>query len=80
MKYKFSIIAAFFILIAGKESYPQDVDINYYLKKIESGKKQEVLKNLPELKKQHPESASVIYLDALLTEDGTDAVHKYLYF
>lgn len=80
MKYKFSIIAAFFTLIPMKGSFPQDVDINYYLKKIENGKKQEVIRSLPELKKQHPEGASVIYLDALLTEDGTDAVHKYLDF
>ncbi len=78
MKYKVSIIAAFFILIPVKKSFPQDVDINYYLKKIENGKKQEVIRNLPDLKKQHPGSASVTYLDALLAEDGVDAVHKYL--
>jgi cell division septation protein DedD len=80
MKYKVSIIAAIFILIPLKNLFPQDVNINYYLKKIENGKKQEVIKNLPELKKQHPGSASVMYLDALLTEDGTEAVHKYLDF
>jgi hypothetical protein len=77
MRYKI-ISAAVFFLFPAHYVFPQDVDISYYLKKIESGKKQEVLRSLPELKKQHPGSASVIYLDALLTEDGTEAVHKYL--
>ncbi len=78
MKYKIAPAVVLFMLCSVHYTFPQDVDITYYLKKIENGQKQEVLRNLQELKKQHPGHASVMYLDALMTEDGTDAVHKYL--
>lgn len=55
----------------------QDVDIVSYLKQIESGNKEEVEEKLPELKRNYPNSPSVMFLDGVLTENGQDAVAIY---
>lgn len=55
----------------------QETDIVNYLKQIESGDKESVLKVLPELKSSHKNDPSVLFLEALLTEDGTKAVSMF---
>ena len=55
-------------------SYSQEKNIVSYLKLIESGAKDSVLKVLPDLKKSYPNDPSIIYLDGILTENGQDAV------
>jgi outer membrane protein assembly factor BamD (BamD/ComL family) len=54
-----------------------DVDIVEYLRQIEEGKSEEVKKELAELKKKNPDAPSVIYLEALMTEDGESALRIY---
>jgi hypothetical protein len=73
----FLILIFIFILISAVNVRPQDLDITSYLKKIEAGEKQEVIEKIPGLKKTHPSSSSVIYLEALLTEDGEKAFQIY---
>lgn len=52
----------------------QEVNIVQYLKQIESGDKESVVKILPELKKKNPNNSSVIFLEAIVTEDAPKAV------
>ena len=70
-----SLFILIFILIS--VSTAQELDITPQLKKIEAGDKDEVQKTIPSLKKNYPNSSSVIYLDALLTEDGEKAFQLY---
>ncbi len=76
MKLDSSFFILIFILISSL-SLAQEPDITPHLKKIEAGEKESVLKLLPSIKQQYPKSPSVIYLDALLTEDGEKAVQLY---
>ncbi len=55
----------------------QELDITPYLKEIESGNATKVLKILPQLKKENPADPSVIFLDAVLTTNGEEALKKY---
>jgi hypothetical protein len=57
--------------------HSQEKDIVPYLKLIESGAKDSVLKVLPELEQSYPNDPSVIFLEAILTENGQDAVPIY---
>jgi SPOR domain len=50
--------------------FGQGIDISDYLKKIESGKVEEVKEKLPELKTKYPDDPSVLFLDGILTENG----------
>jgi tetratricopeptide (TPR) repeat protein len=45
-----------------------------YLKLIEDGARDSVLKVLPELQKSHPNDPSILFLEGVLTENGQDAV------
>jgi hypothetical protein len=66
------IISLLFLLtinIAG-----QGIDISDYLRKIESGKIEEIKEKLPELKTQYPNDPSVLFLDGILTENGKSSV------
>lgn len=74
---KFSLLF-FFVFISLNFSFAQkDVDISSYLSKIDGGKIDEVKKILLSLKKQNPNSPSVIYLEALLTSEGDIASKLY---
>lgn len=55
----------------------QDVNIDPYLRQIEAGNIFVAKKNLNELKLKHPNNPAVKYLDAVLTEDGSEAVIKF---
>jgi hypothetical protein len=57
--------------------FAQDIDISVQLKDIEAGKVAKVKKDLADLQKKYPNNPSVLYLNALLTEDGKTAVGKY---
>src|ERR1035437_3123233 len=74
MQTKF-IISLLFLLtinIAG-----QGIDISDYLKKIESGKIEEVKEKLPELKAKYPHDPSVLFLEGILTENGKTSVSLF---
>lgn len=77
MKSNYSIYFFAFILILSSNTFPQDLDITTYLKKIEAGKKDEVTGKIQGLKQLYPNSPSLIYLEGLLTEDGEKAFQVY---
>lgn len=52
----------------------QDVNIVPYLKQIESGDKESVIKLLPDLKSKNQNNSSLIFLEAIITEDASKAV------
>lgn len=58
-------------------TFCQEVNIEKQLEKVEYGDYQSAVSDLNELKKEHPNNPSVIYLDALLTRDAKDAFEKY---
>lgn len=57
----------------------QDVppDINQYLSRIEKGRAEEVRAELPSLLSRYPNNPGVIYVQGVLTTDGTEAVRIY---
>ncbi len=71
-----TLLFVFFALTAGN-IFSQEYDITQYLKEIEKGNAAGVLKILPRLKKEHPNDPSVIFLDAVLTKNGEEALQKY---
>jgi tetratricopeptide (TPR) repeat protein len=81
-KYKIRLSFNYFLLtgiLFAQSVFAQDVDIVQYLKQIESGKIIEVREALINLKKENPQSPSVLFLEAVLTENGQEAVVKYQY-
>ena len=58
-------------------TFAQEINIVPYLKSIEQGNEKEVISSLSQLKQDHPNDPSVIFLDAVLTENGKDAEQKY---
>ena len=70
------LFLALLISLTGRV-FAQDVNIVPYLKQIEKGDKKKVEAILPELKKQHPDDPSVMFLDGILTENGQEAVAVY---
>jgi len=66
-----------FILLISTETLSQEIDIVPYLKKIESGNLEEVKEDLVDLKNEHPDDPSVMFLDGVLTENGQQAVVIY---
>lgn len=71
MQTRFIILLLFLLTIniAG-----QGIDISDYLKKIETGKIEEVKEKLPELKAKYPHDPSVLFLEGILTENGKTSV------
>jgi len=61
-----------------EKSFSQEYDIVSLLKKVEEGKSDEVREALHPLMKRNPGDPSLLFLSALLTEDGTEAKGKYL--
>ena len=55
----------------------QEVDIVQYLKQIENGNKTQVENQLPELKKNYPNSSNLLFLEGVLTANGQQAVVIY---
>lgn len=70
-------IILFFVIFFTSLSFPQDVDIIPYLKMIESGKKTEAIRELLLLKNKNPNDPNVMFLEAILTEDGKESINIY---
>jgi tetratricopeptide (TPR) repeat protein len=70
-------ILTFLVLLLSSNVFSQDANIIPYLKQIESGKADAVRYELTDLKEQYPESPSVMFLDAVLTENGQKALVIY---
>ncbi len=79
MKKHFKIIflLTFLITLLHSEVFSQEVNIVPYLKQIDNGQKVEALTHLAELKDDHPDDPSVLFLEGVLTENGQDAVAIY---
>ncbi len=73
----FFIIIFLFCLIIPSKIFSQEVNIVPYLKQIESGNKEAAESALKDLKKDHPDDPSVMFLDGVLTENAQDAVAIY---
>lgn len=57
--------------------FAQEIDIVPYLKMIEQGKLTEVKEKFIDLKSDYPKSSNLMFLEAVLTENGQDAVTLY---
>ncbi|MDT3695947.1 MAG: SPOR domain-containing protein [Ignavibacterium sp.] len=77
MKKNISVFLIIFSLLMLSKSFAQEVDIVPYLKKVEQGSIEEVKSELLSLKVDYPKSANLIFLEAVLTENGQDAVALY---
>ncbi len=75
-KVKIILLFLFLSLLKGIP-LAQEINIVPYLKQIEAGKKDAVLEKLPELKSDHPNDPSLLFLEGVLTEDGQNAVAIY---
>ena len=64
----------FFFLLASF-SFGQNIEL--YLSLIEEGKVEGVKENLPELSSKYPNNPGVLYLKALLTQNGNSAIKLY---
>lgn len=73
----FSIFLIFISLQITLQVFAQEVDIVPYLKMIEQGKLEEAKTELLDLKSDNPKSSNLIFLEAVLTENGQDAVVLY---
>ena len=65
----------FYIIIILSFSHGQNIEL--YLSLIEEGKHEGVKENLQELISKHPDDSGVLYLKALLTEDGDFSIKLY---
>jgi tetratricopeptide (TPR) repeat protein len=75
---KILFFAIILLLIAVPfKSFAQEENIVPYLQDIEAGKKEEAIKALLLLKNKNPNDPSVMYLEGVLTEKGSDAVKIY---
>ncbi len=73
----FSKLIIFFFFITSFACFAQSIDISDYLKKIESGNREEVKSILPKLKSNNPNDANVLFLEGVLTEDGQGSVKLF---
>jgi cell division septation protein DedD len=72
------LLTIFSALIFSIPIIAQDVNIIPYLKQIESGDIEDVNQSLKELLAIHPNDPSVLFLDAVLTTNGEEALRKYI--
>ncbi|MBI04404.1 MAG: hypothetical protein CMI96_01135 [Pelagibacteraceae bacterium] len=64
-----------FYLLLTSHFYGQNIDL--YLSLIDEGKTEGVIETLPELISKYPNDPGVIYIKALMTEDGKSAIEIY---
>lgn len=64
-------------MVLTTHSFSQNIDITYELRQIEAGNIQKAEASLSKLKSENPSDPSVIFLDAVLTENGEEALKKY---
>lgn len=73
------ILILFAVIVLSSSISAQDVNIIPYLKQIESGDINDVNQALKELLTIHPNDPSVLFLDAVLTTNGEEALRKYIH-
>jgi len=66
-------LSLYFLII----SHYSGQNIDLYLSLIDEGKTEGVRENLPELISKYPNNAGVIYIKALMTEDGQASIETY---
>ncbi len=71
------LFISFAVLFLPKYLYAQELNIIPYLKQIEDGNKSQVEQELPDLKKNYPNSSNLLFLEGVLTENGQQAVSIY---
>jgi hypothetical protein len=73
------IVAALFVVFAVSPAFAQmsEQEIRTRLDAVYAGKADQVSHELPALLEQHPHDAGVLYLQAVLTNDGAVAVKRY---
>lgn len=74
------LLILFHLILLNFNSFSQEIDIVPYLKQIEKGDSESVKSILPKLKRDNPQSANLIFLEAVLTENGQEAVSIYQNF
>jgi len=67
------VIALFFSM----HVFAQTINIVPALKKVEAGEIEAARRMLKELKQENPKNPDVLFLDAVLTDNGEDALFKY---
>ena len=65
----------FLYLILISHLFSQNVDL--YISLIDEGKTEGVLETLPELLSKYPNNPGVLYIKALMTEDGINSIDMY---
>lgn len=70
-------LVLFLLIICLAPAYAQEVNITSQLRQIESGQIESARQQLEKLKKTSAGDPSVMFLDAMLTQDGKDALSKY---
>ena len=73
----FSLLIFLYLTSFTGKLYPQEVDIVSYLKAIENGNIVQAKEALVDLKEKNPEDPSVMFLEAVLKENGQEAVVIY---
>ncbi len=73
----FTFLLIFCAILISSEIFPQEVDIIPYLKAIENGDVGQAKEKLVDLKEKYPNDPSVKFLDAVLKENGQEAVVVY---
>jgi cell division septation protein DedD len=73
----FSLLLLLNLILAAGKIYPQEVDIVPYLKAIENGNIGVAKEALVDLKEKNAADPSVMFLDAVLKENGQEAVAIY---
>ena len=68
-----------FLLIIKVSAYSQSIDIANALKEIEKGNIVKAESMLIKLKQNSPDNPSTLFLDAILTKNGEDALNKYFF-
>ena len=73
----FSLLLFFNLILSIGKLYPQEVNIVPYLKAIENGNIGEAKEALVDLQEKNADDPSVMFLDAVLKENGQEAVVIY---
>jgi tetratricopeptide (TPR) repeat protein len=73
----FSLLLFLNLILSTGKLYPQEVDIVPYLKAIENGNIGEAKEALVDLQEKNADDPSVMFLDAVLKENGQEAVAIY---
>ncbi len=69
----------FIAFLININAYSQNIDITEALNSISIGNIQKAESMLIKYKSENPSAPSVLYLDAILTKNGEEAIKKYLY-